>query len=164
MTTTSPSTGQQAVSAPGAAAPVRPQDLAEEAIAQVRRWLDAAARIPVDPAAAQLAAVLKDPQGLEFTVGFVDGVVRPEDLSVAARKLRELAPKAPAFLPWPLRQAMQLGGSLAPLAPGVVVPLARRVLREMVGHLIIDASDARLGPAIAKIRKPGIRLNVNLLG
>ncbi|WP_138417142.1 proline dehydrogenase family protein [Sinomonas gamaensis] len=159
MTTTSPS-----ASPDEAASSVRPQDLADEAINQVRRWLDAAAKIPVDPAAAQLAAVLKDPHGLEFTVGFVDGVVRPEDHAVAARKLRELAPMAPAFLPWPLRQAVQLGGTLAPLAPGVVVPLARRVLREMVSHLIIDASDARLGPAIAKIRKPGIRLNMNLLG
>ncbi|WP_136611725.1 proline dehydrogenase family protein [Sinomonas albida] len=146
------------------AADVRPQDLADEAVAQVRRWLDAAAKLPVDPAAAQLAGVLKDPNGLEFTVGFVDGVVRPEDLTVAARNLRDLAPKAPAFLPWALKQAVRLGGSLAPVAPGVVVPVARRVLREMVGHLIVDASDARLGPAIQKIRKPGIRLNMNLLG
>ena len=34
----------------------------------------------------------------------------------------------------------------------------------MVGHLIVDATDAKLGPAIAKIRKDGIKLNVNLLG
>lgn len=160
MTTPTRETGSEATPSPQ----VRPQDLADEAVAQVRRWLAAAAAFPVDPAAAQLAAVLKDPHGLEFTVGFVDGVVRPEDLGVAARNLRALAPKAPAFLPWPLKRALQLGGSLATAAPGVVVPVARRVLREMVGHLIIDASDARLGPAIAKIRKPGIRLNMNLLG
>ncbi|WP_334171758.1 bifunctional proline dehydrogenase/L-glutamate gamma-semialdehyde dehydrogenase [Sinomonas sp.] len=160
MTTPTRAPGSKADSSPQ----IRPSDLADEAVAQVRRWLAAAAKLPVDPAAAQLAAVLKDPHGLEFTVGFVDGVVRPEDLGVAARNLRALAPKAPAFLPWPLKRAVQLGGSLAPAAPGVVVPLARRVLREMVGHLIIDASDARLGPAIAKIRKPGIRLNMNLLG
>ncbi|KHL02029.1 proline dehydrogenase family protein [Sinomonas humi] len=160
MTTPTRATGTEGNPAPH----VHPHDLADEAVAQVRRWLASAARFPVDPAAEQLAAVLKDPHGLEFTVGFVDGVVRPEDLGVAARNLRALAPKAPAFLPWPLKRAVQLGGSLAPVAPGVVVPLARRVLREMVGHLIIDASDARLGPAIAKIRKPGIRLNMNLLG
>ncbi|GAC1605645.1 MAG: bifunctional proline dehydrogenase/L-glutamate gamma-semialdehyde dehydrogenase [Pseudarthrobacter sp.] len=46
----------------------------------------------------------------------------------------------------------------------MVIPIARRVLREMVGHLIVDATDAKLGPAIAKIRKDGIKLNVNLLG
>lgn len=138
--------------------------LATEAIALVRHWLTEAAKVPVDASAQQLAGVLKDPNGLEFTVGFVDGVVRPEDLQVAARNLAALAPKVPAFLPWYMRSAVHLGGTMAPILPQVVIPVARKVLREMVGHLIVDATDAKLGPAIAKIRKDGIKLNVNLLG
>ena len=138
--------------------------LAGETIALVRHWLTEAAKIPSDASAEQLAGVLKDPNGLEFTVGFVDGVVRPEDLKVAARNLAELAPKVPAFLPWYMRRAVQVGGLMAPVLPQVVIPVARKVLREMVGHLIVDATDAKLGPAIAKIRKDGINLNVNLLG
>ena len=138
--------------------------LAEEAITLVRRWLTEAAKVPVDASAEQLAGVLKDPNGLDFTVGFVDGVVRPEDLHVAARNLAALAPKVPAFLPWYMRSAVRLGGTMAPVLPQVVIPVARRVLREMVGHLIVDATDAKLGPAIAKIRRDGIKLNVNLLG
>lgn len=138
--------------------------LAEDTIALVRRWLTEAAKVPVDASAEQLAGVLKDPNGLDFTVGFVDGVVRPEDLQVAARNLAALAPKVPAFLPWYMRSAVRLGGTMAPVLPQVVIPVARRVLREMVGHLIVDATDAKLGPAIAKIRKDGIKLNVNLLG
>ena len=138
--------------------------LSAEAIALVRHWLTEAAKVPVDASAEQLAGVLKDPNGLEFTVGFVDGVVRPEDLHVAARNLAALAPKVPAFLPWHMRSAVRLGGTMAPVLPQVVIPIARRVLREMVGHLIVDATDAKLGPAIAKIRKDGIKLNVNLLG
>lgn len=138
--------------------------LAAETIALVRRWLTEASKVPVDASAEQLAGVLKDPNGLDFTVGFVDGVVRPEDLTVAARNLAALAPKVPAFLPWHMRSAVRLGGRMAPVLPQVVIPIARRVLREMVGHLIVDATDAKLGPAIAKIRKDGIKLNVNLLG
>jgi RHH-type proline utilization regulon transcriptional repressor/proline dehydrogenase/delta 1-pyrroline-5-carboxylate dehydrogenase len=138
--------------------------LATEAVALVRHWLTEASKVPVDASAQQLAGVLKDPNGLEFTVGFVDGVVRPEDLNVAARNLAALAPKVPAFLPWYMRRAVQLGGTMAPVLPQVVIPVARKVLREMVGHLIVDATDAKLGPAIAKIRKDGIKLNVNLLG
>ena len=138
--------------------------LAEDTIALVRHWLTEAAKVPVDASAEQLAGVLKDPNGLDFTVGFVDGVVRPEDLQVAARNLAALAPKVPAFLPWYMRRAVRLGGTMAPVLPQVVIPVARRVLREMVGHLIVDATDAKLGPAIAKIRKDGIKLNVNLLG
>ncbi|HEY1154736.1 MAG TPA: bifunctional proline dehydrogenase/L-glutamate gamma-semialdehyde dehydrogenase, partial [Arthrobacter sp.] len=138
--------------------------LADEAVALVRHWLTEAAKVPVDPSAQQLAGVLKDPNGLDFTVGFVDGVVRPEDLNVAARNLAALAPKVPAFLPWYMRSAVALGGTMAPVMPQVVIPIARKVLREMVGHLIVDATDAKLGPAIAKIKKDGIKLNVNLLG
>ncbi|MDO5498319.1 MAG: bifunctional proline dehydrogenase/L-glutamate gamma-semialdehyde dehydrogenase [Propionibacteriaceae bacterium] len=131
---------------------------------QVRQWLTTAESIPADAAGEQLAGVLRDPDGLDFTVRFVDGVIRPEDHGVAAATLRELAARPPAFVPWPMRKALQLGGGVAPLAPAVVVPIARRVLREMVSHLIIDATEARLGPAIAKIRATGARLNINLLG
>lgn len=138
--------------------------LAQEAIALVRHWLTEAGKIPVDVSAQRLAGVLKDPNGLDFTVGFVDGVIRPEDLSVAGRKLAELAPKVPKFLPWYMRSAVRVGGVMAPIVPQVVIPIARRVLREMVGHLIVDATDAKLGPAIAKIRQDGVHLNVNLLG
>ncbi|WP_281641213.1 proline dehydrogenase family protein [Aurantimicrobium minutum] len=139
-------------------------ELANDSIALVRKWLTEAQGFPVDSSAVMLAGVLKDPTGLAFTVGFVDGVVRPEDLKVAAHNLRELAPKVPGFLPWYMRTAVRLGGAFAPLMPGVVIPISRKVLRNMVGHLIVDATDAKLGGAIAKLRKPSIRLNVNLLG
>ncbi|WP_445996556.1 bifunctional proline dehydrogenase/L-glutamate gamma-semialdehyde dehydrogenase [Okibacterium fritillariae] len=138
--------------------------LSDEAIALVRRWLTAADDQPVDASAQQLAGVLKDPNGLDFTVGFVDGVVRPEDLTVAARNLARLAPKVPAFLPVPMRAAVRLGGIAAPILPGVVIPIARKVLRQMVSHLIVDATDQKLGAAIAKIKRDDVRLNVNLLG
>ena len=139
-------------------------ELAHEAIALVRRWLHEASKVPVSGSAAQLAGVLKDPDGLRFAVSFVDGVVRPEDVKVSARALAAIAPDVPRFLPAPLRAAVRAGGKLAPAMPGVVVPIARRVLRRMVGHLIVDATDAKLGKAITQIKKRGVRLNVNLLG
>ena len=140
------------------------QELAQQAIQLVRHWLTEASKIPVDVSAQRLAGVLKDPNGLDFTVGFVDGVIRPEDLSVAGRNLAKLAPKVPAFLPWYMRAAVRTGGVMAPVLPQVVIPIARKVLRDMVGHLIVDATDAKLGPAIAKIKQNGVHLNVNLLG
>ncbi|UZN02012.1 bifunctional proline dehydrogenase/L-glutamate gamma-semialdehyde dehydrogenase [Cellulomonas sp. S1-8] len=137
---------------------------ADAVVALVRRWLSEAADLPVDPAAAHLAGLLREPEGLAFAVGFVDGVVRPEDHRVAARRLRDLAAHPPRFLPLPLRAALRVGGALAPALPGIVVPVARRVLRHMVGHLVVDATDHRLGAAIARLRNDGTRLNVNLLG
>jgi RHH-type transcriptional regulator, proline utilization regulon repressor / proline dehydrogenase / delta 1-pyrroline-5-carboxylate dehydrogenase len=135
-----------------------------EVEAQVKAWLDAAADKPVHPSARRLAGVLKDPQGLEFTVGFVDRVIRPEDLGVAARALRELVAITPRFLPWHQKAALRLGALLSLVAPWLVIPLARRVLRRMVGHLLIDATDSRLGEQIERIRARGVRLNINLLG
>lgn len=144
--------------------PERARALADEAVALVRRWLVESAEVPADPAAAQLAALLRDPAGLPFTVGFVDGVVRPEDPHVAARRLRELASEVPGFLPWHLRTGVRLAAAGSLLAPRLVVPVVRRALRRLLRHLVVDATPARLGPAIARLRREGTRLNVNLLG
>src|SRR5690606_37518243 len=121
-------------------------ELADDAVALVKKWLVDSREVPVDAAGQRLAGVLRDPNGLDFTVGFVDCVVRPEDLGAAAKKLNELTPLTPKFLPAPMRGAIGLGGAFAKPLPGVVVPIARSVLRQMVSHLIIDASDAKLGP------------------
>ena len=140
-------------------------ELADQAVELVQQWLVESRDIPVDKAAERLAGVLRDENGLAFTVGFVDGVVRPEDARVAARNLRAIVPLTPKFLPGILRLLICLGGLVAPILPGVVVAISRRVLRGMVRHLIVDATDAKLGRAIAHIRRDdGIRLNINLLG
>ena len=143
---------------------VSPEQLGNEAIATVRRWLAQSADVKPDASAQRLAGLLKDPRGLEFTIGFVDRVVRPEDLRVAGRNLERLSRHIPAFLPWYLRFAILLGGGFAPLLPWPIVPMARWVLRRMVGHLVIDATPSKLDATLSKLRSRGIRLNLNLLG
>ncbi|AMB60590.1 bifunctional proline dehydrogenase/L-glutamate gamma-semialdehyde dehydrogenase [Microterricola viridarii] len=140
------------------------RELEAATIALVKKWLADSANAPADPAAERLAGVLKDPNGLDFTVGFVDGVMRPEDLMVAGHNLQAVAGKTPRFLPWYMRGAVGLGGMLGPVLPWVVIPVARRVLREMVGHLVVDATPDKLGPVIEQLRSTGNRLNLNLLG
>lgn len=138
--------------------------LADSAISLARRWVDESAAADVDPAAERLAGVLKDPDGLPFTIGFVDGVMRPESLSAAAANLQRVAPLVPQFLPWYLRAAVRTAGAVGPILPAPTVPIARKALREMVGHLIVDARPDKLGPALTAIRESGARLNLNLLG
>ena len=135
-----------------------------DAVALVEKWLAFAETQPTDASAARLAGVLQDPNGLAFTVGFVDGVMRPEDLMVAGHNLAQVAKLTPEFLPGWMQFAIRVGGVLGPVIPWVVIPIARRVLRKMVGHLVLDATDAKLGPAIAKLRQSGNSLNLNLLG
>ena len=140
--------------------------LAERSVELVRAWIDPARATDrrSDPAAERLAHLLQDPAGLDFTVGFVDRVVRPEDSRVAARNLRHLARRTPKFLPYRQRLLLKLGAMLSLLMPGFVVSQARRTLRRLVGHLVIDARPAQLGRAIKKLRRRGDRLNLNLLG
>lgn len=145
----------------------QPRDLGDDAVALVEKWLSA----PVSEhqkkeskSALLLAEVLKDQQGLDFTIGFVDRVVRPEDLGVAAQNLHALASQAPTFLPWYFKAGVRFGGTLAPTLPWLVVPIARRILRGLVGHLIVDARPTQLGKALARLSADNTRLNINLLG
>jgi len=139
-------------------------ELITASLEQVREWLKDAAHIKPSFSAAQLASVLRDSKGLSFTVGFVDGVVRPESLKVAAKNLRNLRNLVPDFLALPMRAAFAIGASLAPVLPAIVVPIARRVLRNMVSHLIIDASDHKLAKSLERVKSQKVSLNVNLLG
>ncbi len=140
------------------------RDLEPDVVATVRRWLEVAATVPVDAAATRLAGVLRDGDGLLFTVGFVDRVIRPEDPRVAAQNFAELARRVPRFLPLHLRLAVRLGAAVGLLAPTLVIPIVRLVLRRMVGHLIVDARPLPLRRAIRKLRATGSSLNINLLG
>ncbi|MGZ0067134.1 bifunctional proline dehydrogenase/L-glutamate gamma-semialdehyde dehydrogenase [Microbacterium arborescens] len=150
----------------GTTPPGLPADdkLAQQAVDLAQKWVHSSADFPADAAAQRLAGVLRDPNGLPFTIGFVDGVMRPESVTAAATRLHHVAPLVPEFLPWYLRGAVRVGGAVAPMLPTPVVPIARTALREMVGHLVVDARPHKLGPAIARIRESGARLNLNLLG
>ena len=53
---------------------VAPEVTSTEAVALVRHWLKNAELEPADPAATQLAELLRDPAGLGFTVGFIIGL------------------------------------------------------------------------------------------
>ena len=141
-----------------------PTGIADDTTATVRRWLKESASIAPDKSAERLAGVLRDPVGLDFTLGFVDRVVRPEDLRVAGRNLEKLSHSVPKFLPWYLRAAIAIGGSLAPILPWPIVPISRTVLRRMVSHLVIDATPAQLDKTLQRLRRQHIRLNLNLLG
>ncbi|MCF4120084.1 bifunctional proline dehydrogenase/L-glutamate gamma-semialdehyde dehydrogenase [Antribacter sp. KLBMP9083] len=157
---------------------VTAQDLADDAVALARRWIDAtaagdgAAAGATDRATARarataerLGALVSDPAGLELAVGFVDDVARPQDSRVAAKALARLGRDAGAasFLGPVDRTLFRAGALTARALPGLVVPAARARLKQLVGHLVADAG-AGLGTHLARTRAEGYALNVNLLG
>ncbi|WAC67435.1 proline dehydrogenase family protein [Agrococcus sp. SL85] len=144
--------------------PATDDPVALAAIARVEQWLARPAIAKRDASAERLAGLLKDPHGLDFAIGFVDKVVRPEDPRVSARNFEALSRDIPGFLDWYLKLGISLGGGVGLIAPRLVIPIAKRAMREMVSHLVIDATPARLGRPLAKLRADGTRLNINLLG
>ncbi|ALG86672.1 aldehyde dehydrogenase [Gordonia phthalatica] len=132
----------------------------------VTRWLREAEAAKTQPhaSARRLAAVLSDPRGLDFTVGFVDRVIGTEDTDAAAEALAEIAADTPDTLGRLDRLQIGAGGALAKKFPNIVIPTARARMRAMVGHMIVDARDRQFSKAVAKLREGGHRLNINPLG
>lgn len=142
------------------------EPMVERAVARAERW-SAASAGGHDTATRRLASLVHDPDGVEFALRFVDRVARPDDDAVAARELARLAGRGatlPGFANLVDRTMLRAGAVLAPKAPRLVVPLARRRLRTLVGHLVVDASDRALGRHLATAQARGRRLNLNLLG
>ena len=118
----------------------------------------------------QLADMVHDPDGVEFTFAFVDRVARPEDDKVAAEEFAKIASPLKRKGPVPgfmsnLDAVLVTAGSLfAPLLPKVVMPIARAYLRATVGHLVLDAGSKALDDLLDKANEDGFKLNLNLLG
>ncbi|MFC5062000.1 proline dehydrogenase family protein [Actinomycetospora atypica] len=141
--------------------------MVERAVARAARWSEASDAAGSDAATRRLASLVHDPAGVEFAMRFVDRVARPDDDAVAARELARTAGRGatlPGFASPLDRVMLRTGAALAPRAPRLVVPLARRRLRQLVGHLVVDASGRSLRRRLASARAEGFRLNLNLLG
>ena len=105
-------------------------------------------------------------RGTAFAMRFVDRVIRPEDPAVSARQLASLVADAdlPAFLSWADRLLLRVGARLGPAFPGIVMPVARRRMRALVGHLVVDSQPEPLAAHLQSRSAAGFSLNVNMLG
>lgn len=113
-----------------------------------------------------MAGVVADPDGMKFTMRFVDRVVRPENHRVAAQQLSALVvqDRLPDFLSPLDRTLLKVGARLAPRLPGIVMPLANQRMRNLIGHLVVDAAPDAMTEHFGHRKNQGFRLNVNLLG
>ncbi|MFM1993801.1 MAG: hypothetical protein RL537_490 [Actinomycetota bacterium] len=139
-------------------------ELVDATIEQVSTWVAEAKKLKVNKPSKRLAGLLQDERGLEFAVGFIDGVIRPEDLRVAANNLYNLRAITPRFLPLHLRLLVALGANFAVIFPWPVIPIARAFLRNLVSHLVLDARRNKLQKATKKLGLSATTLNINLLG
>ena len=148
--------------------------LTERSIELVAQWLTRAAESETAAerkVTDQLAGVVTDADGVAFAMGFVDRVLRPEENRNAAEQLVDLVTGTgksdrdlPNFLSRLDKILLQAGAKLAPIIPGIVMPLAARRMRGLVGHLVVDAAPDVMAEHFGTRRNQGYRLNVNLLG
>ena len=158
------------VDSPGPLAPaIDPETLASDAVAVVARWLTTAHCDETSTErrlADRMRGIIDDPIGVGFTMRFVDRVARHRSNTLAADQLARLVADGdlPGFLGRVDRLLLRLGARLAPVLPQLVMPLARRRLRGLVGHLVVDAAPGSVHAHLARRRLEGYTLNVNLLG
>ena len=144
--------------------------LIDDATRLVERWLARAQELETRTTRAtmeRLRGVVVDDDGIGFVMAFIDRVARPDDATVAADQLRAVVDDAeslPAFLGPLDRALLRVGARLAPLAPRLVIPLARRRMRSIVGHLVAPADPDGLAGHLTRQRAGGWASNVNLLG
>ncbi|WP_459612554.1 proline dehydrogenase family protein [Corynebacterium urogenitale] len=137
------------------------------AIRRAEKWLEVE---ETAKSTKQLADMVHDPDGVEFTFAFVDRVARPEDNAVAAREFARIAnpfmktADTPGFMGLLDTFLVTAGSIAAPLMPRIVMPIARAYLRQTVGHLVLDAGSRALDEMLEKAKEDGFRLNLNLLG
>ncbi len=143
--------------------------LVEPAVALVAQWLERAATTTTGverKVGSRLHELIQDPTGVAFAMRFVDRVVRPEGDDIAAQQLATLVERRglPGFLSSADRLLLGAGARLAPRLPDLVMPLAQRRMRQLVGHLVLDADDDAMEQHLRRQREAGYRLNVNMLG
>lgn len=114
----------------------------------------------------RLHDLIVDDDGVAFVMQFVDRVARPDSDRVAAAQLRSLvrAGSLPHFLSPIDKLLLRAGSQIAPLLPALVMPLARKRMRAIVGHLVAPADPEALGRHLQAQTEQGYALNVNLLG
>jgi RHH-type proline utilization regulon transcriptional repressor/proline dehydrogenase/delta 1-pyrroline-5-carboxylate dehydrogenase len=123
--------------------------LEERAAELARRW--AAAAPGAAPQDERLAAVIGDAGGRRFALDLTDAVMRTESLRAAALRLRESG-TVPPSLPWLFRGTLRATSGLAHVLPAPAVPIARRMLREVLRPLVVDARRAKIEAEIARVR------------
>lgn len=152
-----------------AVTPVDPSTLVDDAIALVAEWLETAAAIETRSERGEvgrLHALIDEPAGVHFAMQYIDRVARHADNALAADELAALVGQAdlPGFVGPVDRALLRIGARIAPLAPSLVMPIAHRRLRQLVGHMLVDADPARLHHHMSERREQGVALNINLLG
>lgn len=126
--------------------------LVHEAVALAKKWASAKGDRGL------VGSLAGDEPAVKFIMKFTDWVMRAEDPKVAAKLMSRLIAShgVPTFLNKVDRTLMQLGASIAPWLPSIVVDTARWRMMQFVSGFVGTVENMKLDDGSAR--------NVNLLG
>ncbi len=145
------------------------QDRADAAVALVEQWLTRSHQLETRAsrkASAQLGRLVADAAGVQFAMQFVDRVTRASDDTAAAKQLAALLDERPPppFLNMFDKLLLRAGARVGRILPGVVMALARRRMRFLVGSLVGPAEPGQLSGHLSELRGADVAVNINVLG
>jgi RHH-type proline utilization regulon transcriptional repressor/proline dehydrogenase/delta 1-pyrroline-5-carboxylate dehydrogenase len=114
----------------------------------------------------RLGRLIADERGRELLQALTDDVLRIRTPRRAAHRLRDVVATigTPAALGPVDRTMLRLGAALAPLAPGLIMPLVVRRIRAETRGVVLPAEDPAFAAHLRRRRDEGERVNVNVLG
>ena len=115
---------------------------------------------------AELAAMMKDPHGKEFTTQMTDECFRSQNNPRVANQMHYLLSKygVPHFLGWGRRLQLSFFKMFGTMLPWPSVPLARQAIRNETAHVILPGEPQKLTKHIRKRNQDGVRVNLNHIG
>ncbi len=142
--------------------------IVQDAIELAKHWLRESKTLSDSASlssARRLGKLTGDASSVAFTMSFADLVLRPESEAVAAAQFRKLAAGSRVDFLSPIDIALiRVGATVARYMPKLVMHLAKKRLRQIVGPLVFDLEDPSLKKGLAGLKKQGFRVNINLLG
>ncbi len=116
--------------------------------------------------AAQLARMMKDESGKEFTFSMVDEVFRSHKPSLVARRWRHLLKQygVPQYFSFVDRTLMRLGATASYFLPGLVMKAVSEKMRADSARVILPGETAPLRNYLQRRTSSGFRINLNHLG
>lgn len=130
------------------------ENIAAEAVTTVERWLSVT-DVENPAVESKLARLLADDGGAQFATDFVDLVIRPHDVAVAAKNLERVSREYPLNLNWREGAGAHLTGGFAPLLPSAIVPAAREHFLRTVGHLLVRGDSVEVDKQVAALAEAG---------
>lgn len=141
----------------------------ERAVALAERLLAESQAIATRAETAQLrrlGRLINDERGRELVQMLTDDVLRIHEPVRAARRFRDVVRRigVPRSLGTLDALMLRAGAALAPVAPGVLMPLVSRRIRNETRGVVLSSQDPAFADHVRRRRAQGVRLNINVLG